>query len=443
MNWIRRRVVLGWLRAVTVVTVLGLASPEAGQRLIAAPPEVGAERVGSLIRQLGSDNLQERDQASQELVRIGDPALEALRRSVKDPDPEVGLRTKICLETIKAIGALKDPDPKVRSRALITLTSAGPHLARRVVPRVVEMLDDPDQGIVGQARDLLCNWRKEIPEAKPLLVAMWKGRDRFKLQTRELAVQALTYLLDGSAPSKVAASLREALLDPEETIRLAAVEGICLRGENLSEFQTDVRHFLDNQDEAVIRITMGSLWMRSFIGKKSYSDAEAKFLLPSLLRLAKQPKWRLRSIKTISVVGLNNPDAMAFLIDCLKPEEPPEICVDAAVEIGWTWGPRRKAAIPALIKALDDKRRKNNTNTAVQDAAAIALGNIGPAAAPAIPKLMELVGQEKNDSQRHSEKVRALGQIDGDVGKQVQAILDQEQRGGVLPLPPLGPKTPQ
>lgn len=70
MNLIRRTLFLG-LQAVAVVAVLGLASYLAEPGLIVASPEERAERIGSLIRQMGSDSLQERERASDELVRIG------------------------------------------------------------------------------------------------------------------------------------------------------------------------------------------------------------------------------------------------------------------------------------------------------------------------------------------------------------------------------------
>ena len=142
--------VLGWLRAVTVVTVLGLASAGAGQRLIAAPPEGGTERVGSLIRQLGSDNFQERERATQELVRIGTPALESLRRVLKDSDQELIIRAQQCITTIerdvKIVGlieALKDPRPEKRIQAACQLAEFGRY-AEKAVPALIEALDDKD-----------------------------------------------------------------------------------------------------------------------------------------------------------------------------------------------------------------------------------------------------------------------------------------------------------
>lgn len=120
MNLIRRTLFLG-LQAVAVVAVLGLASYLAEPGLIVASPEERAERIGSLIRQMGSDSLQERERASDELVRIGVPALEALRRAEKDSDLELAGRAKECiwkierdLEIVALIGARKDPRTEKR-----------------------------------------------------------------------------------------------------------------------------------------------------------------------------------------------------------------------------------------------------------------------------------------------------------------------------------------
>lgn len=51
-----------------------------------------AEKIQKLINQLGSDKYEERQKAAQELDAIGAPALELLRKAVKDGEPEVRKR---------------------------------------------------------------------------------------------------------------------------------------------------------------------------------------------------------------------------------------------------------------------------------------------------------------------------------------------------------------
>jgi hypothetical protein len=60
---------------------------QGGERPIEAPLGSGKEQITQLIQHLGSDSLQERERASQVLVRIGAPALDSLRRALKDLQP--------------------------------------------------------------------------------------------------------------------------------------------------------------------------------------------------------------------------------------------------------------------------------------------------------------------------------------------------------------------
>lgn len=60
-----------------------------------------AERVAGLIRQLGHDDFAVRDAAGKELEAIGEPALEALRKSTADADPEVQMRAA---QIVQAVG---------------------------------------------------------------------------------------------------------------------------------------------------------------------------------------------------------------------------------------------------------------------------------------------------------------------------------------------------
>jgi HEAT repeat protein len=54
-------------------------------------------------------------------------------------------------------------------------------------------------------------------------------------------------------------------------------------------------------------------------------------------------------------------------------------------------GPAAAAAVPALIEALDDEI------AAVRFPATVALGEIGPAAAAAVPKLLQVMEEDIND----------------------------------------------
>lgn len=75
----------------------------------------------------------------------------------------------------------------------------------------------------------------------------------------------------------------------------------------------------------------------------------------------------------------------------------------AAYEIAGM-GPAAAAAVPALIEALDD------SSPSVRFPVTVALGEIGPAAKAAVPKLQEMVEEEINDEIAASAR-RALRHI--------------------------------
>jgi hypothetical protein len=83
-----------------------------------------------------------------------------------------------------------------------------------------------------------------------------------------------------------------------------------------------------------------------------------------------------------------------------------------AVEAGMELGELGKAAVPALIAELD--------NVGVQYLAASALGDIGADAAPAVPGLLKLLGND--DPEVRAGAAKALGQIKAEPDKAVPAL---------------------
>src|SRR5262249_51541397 len=62
----------------------------------------GGRKTADLITALGSTEFAERERATLELIAVGRPALDALRKARKgDDDPEVRLRAGLCVEAIE------------------------------------------------------------------------------------------------------------------------------------------------------------------------------------------------------------------------------------------------------------------------------------------------------------------------------------------------------
>lgn len=84
-----------------------------------------AKRIAELVGQLGSEEVAVREKASGELLKIGKPAVEALRKATESQDVEVKARARILLDKIKV---LKVDD---QGRVLVERTDGGWNLEYR------------------------------------------------------------------------------------------------------------------------------------------------------------------------------------------------------------------------------------------------------------------------------------------------------------------------
>jgi len=62
-------------------------------------PEL-VDKINKLISELGDDNWQTREKATEELTNIGEPAITVLKEALKHEDPEVRMRAKFILDII-------------------------------------------------------------------------------------------------------------------------------------------------------------------------------------------------------------------------------------------------------------------------------------------------------------------------------------------------------
>src|SRR5690242_6920522 len=87
---------------ISLVAALVLLAPAFGQADGTAE-QADADQVTRLIRQLGSDQFRERQQASTELEAIGEPAWEALAdAAARSDDPEVRRRARQLVRAIES-----------------------------------------------------------------------------------------------------------------------------------------------------------------------------------------------------------------------------------------------------------------------------------------------------------------------------------------------------
>ena len=124
----------------TCTTLLGLAillSLASAGLAADVPPE---EVIEALIEQLGSASYQKREEATQSLWQIGDPAVKALQKAAKSDDPEVRIRAQ---EILKGVQLGIRPDwPTDLIQQVKNLDQLNDSERRRVLQQITDRLKD-------------------------------------------------------------------------------------------------------------------------------------------------------------------------------------------------------------------------------------------------------------------------------------------------------------
>jgi hypothetical protein len=193
--------------------------------------DAAEDKIKGLIRQLGDDVFEVREQASGQLVAIGARALPFLRQAGNDLDVEVSRRAKECLRSIEQGGTARVV--VAAARVLARLKPAGAAEAMLGYLPAAE-----DESVAEQVREVLVDLAVREGKAEPALVA--------------------------------------ALSDKSPARRAAA--GVALARAKLADQQSAVRKLLDDADPAVrLRVALALVTTR---------DKEA---VPALIRALDGP----------------------------------------------------------------------------------------------------------------------------------------------------------
>lgn len=129
---------------------------------VAATPE----RIQQLVHQLGSENFQERERASKELVACGRPALQPLHEILRSRDAEVVSRARACIAEIE-----KQTGPYLHGAAMRLLLRVRPAEA---IPELIEALDHPEALV---RKEAYCTLRDAVgPKELPALLKAAKDK---------------------------------------------------------------------------------------------------------------------------------------------------------------------------------------------------------------------------------------------------------------------------
>jgi HEAT repeat protein len=175
--------------------------------------DIGDEaRLKALVRQLGDDSFETREQASRQLVAAGARARPHLRLAVNDPDVEISRRARECLRQIE------------EGTAAVVLRAAVRVLARKraagAAAVLLNYLPSAEDGLVAEEVRLALA-ALTGPEGKPdpLLVAALED----KLAVKRAAAGAALVRVPELLPA-----VRRLLHDPDAEVRLRA--GLALAG---------------------------------------------------------------------------------------------------------------------------------------------------------------------------------------------------------------------
>jgi HEAT repeat protein len=375
-------------------------------------------------------------EALQRLRELGPAALAsapAVREAFADPDPiisRLALRTLVALEDreglealLPALAALVESNPRAFRREPVHVAQVLKEKAAPLVPHLVKALASDDVDLRRDAAMALGLVGQAARDAVPALSVGLRDPDEkvaassafALLKMGSVALPALPWLEDARLSRKVVLSVwaagatiaidpsRKAELLPaivrrldDETVQAAKVlrnlRGLgreaapALVARILKPVKEDPFDdlWLDREEEPIWKNVVGAL------DQVGFGDPEIPILLKALED--GDERVRRRAINVLSEFGVraSSPAALiAPLSEALRRDREAIGRAFAAGTIG-ALGPAAAPAVPSLIEALGDRDRD------VREAAAEALGKIGPAARAAVPALEEAaLGRKK------------------------------------------------
>jgi HEAT repeat protein len=399
--------------------------------------------INELILNLRSQDEFHREQAAEKLARLGPAAAPAVRALTS---------------------ALADRSEKVRNSALLALRRIG-RGAHEAVPELMEILNSDDKSLFAGAIDLLGEIGTASSEAKVVLEGFMLGEDP---HLSILACRALLRILpadDEDRPLTIPI-LIDAFKSDSEPVRNAATAALGSAGPiavpELIELVED--HATDSESAGYAAAALAQMGPAAapavtalVLALQSSKEPvvvqaaltlgaigpDAKAAAPNLKKLlsAKPAPIRGAALRALGNIGS---DAAVVDIATALGDRDERVRFEAASALG-TIGPEAKAAIANLISALGDESERVRWRagwalgrigaktvsalTAVLEdeqqrtLAVAALGDIGPAARPAVPKLVELLSQDHLPKSLATEIIKTISHIGPGAGEAVPILL--------------------
>jgi HEAT repeat protein len=413
----------------------GFVAAEAAHALAKAGAG-GAAAAPALMQAMKNENAGVRLAAASALGRMGaaaEPAVPAIRAMLGSADKWDRSNAARVLGEMGVIGAAAAPD-------LIKALGDTERVVRFNAAFALGRLDQPRNGIatndpaLGAAFDLGAVVARGTPDAQSMLKLL-EGTKSDDPMVRELAHEAAITGGDAATPALVAA-----LNSADDEIRWAAAVALGKLGR-----LPDVRAGA-HADEVVraraARLKDGDPATRGAAGSALLAFKSPR-ALPALLEAIKSKEWDTRADAMLALGGVKDdvasePAALAALVVGLADENP--WVRHTAIRTLGEFGPAAKPAVPRLVemfgdrasteidlrppkrplsdeqKALLNMMRSAMKGGQVRDAVAATLGRIGPDARAAVAALIE----EAKRKDRHA--VDALGRIGPDAAAAVPTL---------------------
>jgi len=403
--------------------------------------DAGSEAVPVLLDACEQGSLRLYRRAAAVLIRLGAPAAPALAAALKDKARQERVEVILVRLGPAAVPALRD--------ALTEETSgeAAAHILGLIGPRAVDAVPDliavlnrrqAPTALRSQAVFALGRIGEPSDSIVPALIAALTDN---KMEIRARAVEALGLI--GPRAREAVPALAAALKDHEAIVAIKACQALSFIGES-DAAQALLAAFQDKRPEVAVAANQ-ALW---HLGPK------ADPVLPALLSLAEDPIEK--SAPARNLLASFGSHVVPFLVKALRDKEAArrEAAADALGRIG----PPARAAVPELLAALKDKSAavalmaamalsqvdstrgsagvKLLTDALDVPGAAIALVNLGPNARAAITDLIAALKPRKENVNQDVIRLNAqlaLARIGTPAVPALIAALN-DKREGVAPL---------
>ena len=283
---------------------------------------------------------------------------------------------------------LKDlEDEETRFWAMRDLEELGLDAAP-AVPKLIQLLDDPDDGIRAAAADTLGAIGKDATAAIPKLIErLDEGevpRISTELPTTDVGVHAALAL--GEMGKDAVPFLVPCLRNKRSAVRSNAACALCWIGPDASSAVTPLTGQLKDRDWLVRQCAADAL---------GSIRAKPDQTIPALIESLKDENFNVRRVAAASLgeIRPTTPVAVEALTSALDDEEG-DVQHEAAKALG-ELGDDAIPAIPALTQMLRSRKAYRYSHPVrhrpVAETAARALGALGPRAKEAMPALLDLI----------------------------------------------------